>query len=43
MNNPKANFEIPAIEIIKFTCEDVITESGIGDANQGEWDPQLID
>ena len=40
MKNQKINFENPAIEIINFSCEDIITASGIVDENQGEWDPQ---
>ena len=36
----KTNFESPAIEIIKFSCADIITTSGLVDEDQGEWDPQ---
>ena len=44
----KANYENPIIEVIVFSCADIITTSGIidettgtiTDENQGEWDPQ---
>ena len=36
----KTNYEVPAIDIIRFSCADIITTSGNGDSNQGEWDPQ---
>ena len=44
----KRNYENPMIEIIAFSCTDIITTSGmidetigeITDKNQGEWDPQ---
>ena len=39
----KTNYEVPTIDIIHFSCEDIITTSGNGDVNQGEWDPQAID
>ena len=39
----KENYEIPTIDIIKISREDVITTSGKGDENQGKWDPQSID
>ena len=39
---PKTNYAVPTIEIIQFSCADIITTSGNGDPNQGEWDPQFI-
>ena len=39
-NVPKAMYEEPKINIIQFSCADIITTSG--DPNQGEWDPQCI-
>ena len=36
-------YEEPQIDIIQFSCADIITASGLGDENQGEWDPQCID
>ena len=39
----KMNYEVPTIDIIQISCVDIITASGNGDANQGEWDPQTID
>ena len=36
----KAMYEEPKINIIQFSCADIITTSG--DPNQGEWDPQCI-
>ena len=41
--NPKTNYEVPKIDIIQFSCADIITTSGNGDENQGEWDTQAID
>ena len=35
----KSQYVSPKIEIIRFSCADIITMSG-GDSNQGEWDPQ---
>ena len=35
----KLEYEPPKIEIISFSCEDIITYSG-PDENDGEWDPQ---
>ena len=37
----KTTYKEPQIDIIRFSCADIITTSG--DPNQGEWDPQLID
>ena len=42
ITKPKIAYEIPTIDIIQFYCVDVITTSGVGDENQGEWDPQTI-
>lgn len=39
----KTMYEEPRIDIVQFSCADIITTSGIGDENQGEWDPQAID
>lgn len=39
----KTMYEEPQIDIIQFFCADIITTSGLGDENQGEWDPQFID
>ena len=39
----KMMYEEPKIDIIQFSCADIITASGLGDENQGEWDPQCID
>ena len=36
----KADYEAPVIDIIRFSCADILTTSGIRDENQGEWDPQ---
>lgn len=36
----KAMYEEPQIDIVQFSCADIITTSG--DLNQGEWDPQCI-
>ena len=36
----KTKYEEPRIDLIKFSCADIITTSG--DPNQGEWDPQCI-
>ena len=36
----KANYEIPTMNLIRFSCADMITASENGDENQGEWDPQ---
>lgn len=36
----KTVYEKPKIDLIQFSCEDIITTSG--DPNQGEWDPQKI-
>ena len=38
--DPKATYTIPTLEIIEFSYEDILTTSGKGDENQGEWDPQ---
>lgn len=38
----KAAYEEPDIEIICFSCEDILTTSGGKDENQGEWDPQKV-
>ena len=38
----KAMYEEPQIDILQFSCADVITASGMGDENQGEWDPQYV-
>ena len=37
---PKTMYDAPRIDIIRFSCADIITTSGSGDKNQGEWDPQ---
>ena len=39
----KTMYEKPKIDIIQFSCADIITTSGNFDNNQGEWDPQVID
>jgi hypothetical protein len=39
----KTMYEEPKIDIIQFSCVDIITTSVNGDENQGEWDPQAID
>ena len=39
----KTMYEEPKIDIIQFSCVDIITTSINGDENQGEWDPQAID
>ena len=39
----KKQYEAPNIDVIKISCADIITTSGIGDENQGEWDPQFFD
>ena len=39
----KKIYEVPQISIIQPAYADIITTSVNGDANQGEWDPQLID
>ena len=39
----KADYEVPKIDISPFPYVDIITTSGLGDEDQGEWDPQLID
>ena len=39
----KINYEVPTIDIVRFSCTDIITTSENGDENQGEWDPQAID
>lgn len=48
MNQPenvewKAAFEEPAMEILHFSCDDIVTSSTFIDENEGEWDPQKID
>lgn len=40
---PQTMYEEPKIDIIQFSCADIITTSGNLDDNQGEWDPQVID
>ena len=40
---PKTMYEAPRLDIIQFSCADIITTSGNLDDNQGEWDPQAID
>ena len=37
----KRMYEDPQIDLIQFSCVDIITASG--DPNQGEWDPQVVD
>ena len=37
----KTMYKEPQIDIIQFSCADIVTASG--DQNQGEWDPQFID
>ena len=39
----KPRYEVPKIEMVQFFCVDIITTSGMGDENQGEWDPQSMD
>ena len=39
----KTMYDEPQIDIIQFSCADIITASGLGDENQGEWDPQCVD
>lgn len=34
----KIGYESPQINIVQFSCDDIITTSG--DKNQGEWDSQ---
>ena len=36
----KTMYEEPRMDIIQFSCADIITTSG--DPDQGEWDPQCI-
>lgn len=36
----KITYERPQIELVKFESEDIITASGLGNENIGEWDPQ---
>lgn len=48
MNQPenvewKAEFEEPAMEILHFSYDDIVTVSTVIDENEGEWDPQEID
>ena len=48
MNQPKnvewkAEFEEPAMEILHFSCDDIVTVSTVIDENEGEWDPQEVD
>lgn len=38
----KAKYVSPKIDVIRFSPADIITASGIGDKNQGEWDPQTV-
>ena len=35
----KLEYEPPKMEIVHFSCEDIITSSG--DYVEGEWDPQM--
>ena len=42
---PKARYETPQIDVLRFAEEDVMTASSFevstpSDSNQGEWDPQ---
>lgn len=39
-NHCKTKYEEPQIELIRFSCTDIITASVSKDENQGEWDPQ---
>ena len=39
----KMTYVKPEMEVIGFSCEDIMTTSGNGDDNQGEWDPQNLD
>ena len=39
-NSLNAMYEEPQMDIVYFSCADIITTSGNGDDNQGEWDPQ---
>lgn len=36
----KTVYVSPKIDAIRFSSVDIITTSGKGDENQGEWDPQ---
>ena len=36
----KTPYEVPTIDIIRLSCADILTKSGVLDENQGEWDPQ---
>ena len=40
ITKPKTNYEVPTIDVIEFPCADILSVSGNGDPNQGEWDPQ---
>ena len=33
-------YEEPIAEIVWLSSVDIVSTSGIGDGNQGEWDPQ---
>ena len=35
-----SNYICPKIDIVKFSCLDIMTTSKNRDENQGEWDPQ---
>ncbi len=37
--NPKARYKEPKIDVILFSCTNILTVSGGGDENAGEWDP----
>ncbi len=36
---PKARYEEPKIDVILFSCANVLTASEVEDQNTGEWDP----
>ena len=39
----KAAYEEPSMEILHFSCDDIVTSSTFIDENEGEWDPQEVD
>ena len=41
LSTKKENYEVPTIDVIYLLSADIITTSGNGDSNQGEWDPQI--
>ncbi len=41
MNNTvQKSYQKPKCDIVVFSCVDIISTSGEGDKNQGEWDKQ---